>query len=317
MKHANDGFWALLTCITLLISCVIYDYAGNPKNTHSKVIGVTCMTLNNPFYEVINNELRKQTEANHDQLLILDPQLDAQKQGEQIEQMVEKRVDAIILNPVDSSALEAPLKKAKEADIPVIVIDSPVQHEELIDTTIVSDNYEAGKLAARAMMHDLDSAQILLLEHTQADSGRDRILGFLSEIKNHPEYQVVDRKECLGQLEKAMPAAADALEAHPQINVVMALNDPSALGAAAAAESMGRDDLFVYGVDGTPDFKSKMDENKVLHATVAQSPYTIARKAAKSAYDLMDGKSVESFQLVDVALITPDNLDSYSRENWQ
>lgn len=313
----NEGFWAILCCATLLCGSIVYDFYDRPDNTQAKVIGVSSMTLNNPFYEVINNELRKETEQNGDQLMILDPMLSSARQEEQIEAMIKNKVDAIILNPVDSSALENPLKKAKEAKIPIVVVDSSIQHEELIETTIVSKNYEAGAMCAQAMMEDNESGEILLLEHEQADSARERIRGFLEAIKDHPEYKVVAREECEGQLEQAMPKAAEVLSEHPEIDIVMCLNDPSALGAAAAAESLNRKDLYIYGVDGTPDFKTRMLSDPNLKATVAQSPYTMAKDAIKSAYDLIDGKDVESLQLVDVHLIRKENLDDYSLEAWQ
>lgn len=317
MKNKNEGFWIVLCCVTLLCSCVLYDFYDRSDNTQVKVIGVSSMTLNNPFYEVINNELRKETEQNGDQLMILDPMLSATRQEEQLETMIRNKVDAIILNPVDSSALEYALKKAKEAKIPVVVVDSSIQHEELIETTIVSKNYEAGVMCAQAMMEDLDHGEILLLEHAQADSGRERIDGFLDAIQDHPEYTIVAREECEGQLEQAMPKAAEVLSAHPEIDIIMCLNDPSALGAAAAAESLNRKDLCIYGVDGTPDFKTRMNSDSNLKATVAQSPYTMAKLAIKSAYDLIAKKEVESLQLVDVQLIRKENLDHYSLEAWQ
>ncbi|WP_156816573.1 sugar ABC transporter substrate-binding protein [Allobaculum stercoricanis] len=317
MKNKNDGFWTILCCVTLFCGCILYDFYNRPNNTQARVIGVSSMTLNNPFFEVINNELKKETEQKGDQLMILDPMLSSNRQEEQIETMIENKVDAIILNPVNSATLEDALKKAKDARIPVVVVDSSIQHEELIETTIVSKNYEAGAMCAQAMMEDLDRGEILLLEHAQADSGRERIKGFLDAIKDHPEYKVVAREECEGQLEQAMPKAAEVLSDHPEIDIIMCLNDPSALGAAAAAESLNRKDLYIYGVDGTPDFKSRMTSDPNLKATVAQSPYTMAKNAIKSAYDLIAGKDVDSLQLVDVKLIRKENLDDYSLEAWQ
>ena len=86
-------------------------------------------------------------------------------------------------------------------------------------------------MCAQAMMEDLDRGEILLLEHAQADSGGGRVKGFLDAIKDHPEYKVVAREEWEGQLEQAMPKAAEVLSDHPEIDIIMCLNDPSALGA--------------------------------------------------------------------------------------
>ena len=76
----------------------------------------------------------------------------------------------------------------------------------------------------------MSSAKIVLLKHSSAKSAKDRIDGFLDTIQSHPQYQVVDEGECEGQLELAMPLMQKIIKKHRDIDVVMALNDPSALG---------------------------------------------------------------------------------------
>lgn len=320
MNHSttkNDVFWLVLTVVVIMTSCVIYDFYHMPGNELHQVFGVSSMTLNNPFYEVINNELRKSVESKGDTLQILDPMLDAEKQAEQLNRMIDQGVSGIFLNPVDSSALDEVMTRAKESGIPVVVFDCPVDAEEYAGTTIVSNNSQAGALCAQDMMSRMDSARILLLEHSEVQSGSDRIQGFLSEIENHPEYEVVDRRECLGQLELAMPAAREALIEHPDINVIMSLNDPSALGASAAVELLDREGISIYGIDGTPEFKSGLKQKEHLQGTVAQSPYTIARIASSSMYSLLAGESVPKETVLSTSLITRDNLQDYSLHGWQ
>ena len=106
------------------------------------------------------------------------------------------------------------------------------------------------------MMERLDSANIVLLKHTTAKSAKERIEGFLSVIDNNEKYKVINEAECDGQLEIAMPKMQEIIEETPDIDVVMALNDPSALGALAALEKNNKNDVMVYGIDGTPEIKS-------------------------------------------------------------
>ncbi|WRK52875.1 hypothetical protein SD457_22065 [Coprobacillaceae bacterium CR2/5/TPMF4] len=80
---------------------MIYKEYQSPS-TQNRVFGVTYMTMNNPFYEVINNELIKVIEQHEDQLLVRNPALDVDKQIEQIYSFIDRQVDGIFINPIDS-----------------------------------------------------------------------------------------------------------------------------------------------------------------------------------------------------------------------
>lgn len=306
-------FLSLSVSVVLFINYLYYVVPISNK----KVFGVTYMTMNNPFYEVINNQLKKIIEENGDQLITLDPQLSVDKQNEQIYKFIDLKVDGIFINPIEAKAIESALKAAKQANIPIITVDAPVINEELVDCTVVSDNYSAGKQCAEDMMKKMDSANIVLLKHSTALSAKERIDGFLDTIKNYPEYKIVNEGECNGQLEQAMPVMQEILQQTPQVDVVMALNDPSALGALAALESMGYNDVMVYGVDGTPDIKSLIEESPMVAGTVAQSPISIGQFAAKKMYQLLDGKKIDQEIIIPVEIITKENIYQHNKMGWQ
>lgn len=306
-------FLSLSVSVVLFINYLYYVVPISNK----KVFGVTYMTMNNPFYEVINNQLKKIIEENGDQLITLDPQLSVDKQNEQIYKFIDLKVDGIFINPIEAQAIESALKAAKQANIPIITVDAPVINEELVDCTVVSDNYSAGKQCAEDMMKKMDSANIVLLKHSTALSAKERIDGFLDTIKNYPEYKIVNEGECNGQLEQAMPVMQKILQQTPQVDVVMALNDPSALGALAALESMGYNDVMVYGVDGTPDIKSLIEESPMVAGTVAQSPISIGQFAAKKMYQLLDGKKIDQEIIIPVEIITKENIYQHNKMGWQ
>lgn len=150
-------------------------------------------------------------------------------------------MNVIVINPVksDSPKILTSLNKARKAGIKIIVVDAPVSKDAKVNTTIVSDNYQAGVLIAKDMMKRLSSANILLLEHHNAVSAMDRIQGFLDTIKGHSAYQVVSERETLGQTEESMPQVKKALAEGMQFNVVMSLNDRAAIGALAAIKDQG------------------------------------------------------------------------------
>lgn len=306
----------LIIVVSMVIVLLIYWSYKVPSSSH-RVFGVTYMTMNNPFYEVINNELLKNIEENGDELIALDPALDIDKQNEQIYRFIEQKVDGIFVNPIDSTKIQPALKAAKEASIPVIVIDAPISDNNLVDCTIVSDNYDAGVQCAQDMMERMDHANIILLKHSGVKSAKDRIDGFLDTIQNDDNYKVIGEGECEGQLELAMPLMESLLEKRSDVDVVMALNDPSALGALAALESKNREDVVVYSVDGTPDLKSLIGQNDMVGGTVAQSPISLGQNAAQQMYSLLSGSFIDKEIIVPVFMINKDNVSNYNVKGWQ
>lgn len=109
----------------------------------------------------------------------------------------------------------------------------------------------------------------------------------------------------------------DLLATCGHVDVVMALNDPSALGAMAALEKSGVTNAVVYGVDGTPDFKSLIGVDPIVAGTVAQSPISMGRLAGEKMYDRLSGKTVDKTIVVTVDLINQDNIDEWSKTGWQ
>lgn len=308
--------YIIIFFMVLIIFTVTYNIYTAPVAKH-KVFGVSYMTMNNPFYKIINNEILKVVEKNNDALITLDPELDVDKQNEQIYKFIDQKVDGIFINPIDFEQSEPALQAAKRANIPVIVIDAPVSDESLVDCTIVSDNYDAGVQCAKDMMERLDSANIVLLKHTTAKSAKERIEGFLSVIDNNEKYKVINEAECDGQLEIAMPKMQEIIEETPDIDVVMALNDPSALGALAALEKNNKNDVMVYGIDGTPEIKALIGRNQMIVGTVAQSPIKMGQIAVENMYNILNGKKIEKNIIIPISLINKENLFKYDEDRWQ
>lgn len=308
--------YIIIFFMLLIIFTVTYNIYTAPVAKH-KVFGVSYMTMNNPFYKIINNEILKVVEKNNDTLITLDPELEVDKQNEQIYKFIDQKVDGIFINPIDFEQIEPALQAAKRANIPVIIIDAPVSDESLVNCTIVSDNYDAGVQCAKDMMERLDSANIVLLKHTTAKSAKERIEGFLSVIDNNEKYKVINEAECDGQLEIAMPKMQEIIEETPDIDVVMALNDPSALGALAALEKNNKNDVMVYGIDGTPEIKALIGRNQMIVGTVAQSPIKMGQIAVENMYNILNGKKIEKNIIIPISLINKENLFKYDEDRWQ
>ena len=312
---------ALWSIFVLVICCLafIYSKASMPDSNQMK-IGATYMTMNNDFYQTLNAELEKKTNQQGSRLYVRDSELDEKKQSQQIAYFIKEKVDIIVINPVksDSPAIIKALNKAKKAGIRIIVVDAPMSKQVAVDTTIVSDNYQAGVLIAKDMMSRLSEANILLLEHQNAISAMDRLQGFLDTIKGHPGYRIVSQLETLGQTEESMPQVKNALDNGLEFNVVMALNDRAAIGALAAIKDQGvAEKIYIYGVDGSPDIKNFLANTNDIQGTVAQSPIQMGRKVAEVIELLREKKSCDRQYLIPVRLINKDNISEYIVTGWQ
>ena len=312
---------ALWSIFVLVICCLafIYSKASMPDSNQMK-IGATYMTMNNDFYQTLNAELEKKTNQQGSRLYVRDSELDEKKQSQQIAYFIKEKVDVIVINPVksDSPDIIRALNAAKKAGIRIIVVDAPMSKQVAVDTTIVSDNYQAGVLIAKDMMGRLSEADILLLEHQNAISAMDRLQGFLDTIKGHPSYRTVSQLETLGQTEESMPQVKNALDNGLEFNVVMALNDRAAIGALAAIKDQGvAEKIYIYGVDGSPDIKNFLANTNDIQGTVAQSPIQMGRKVAEVIELLREEKSCDRQYLIPVRLINKDNISEYTVTGWQ
>ncbi|MBS6397015.1 MAG: sugar ABC transporter substrate-binding protein [Clostridiales bacterium] len=275
------------------------------------------MTMNNPFFGVVDDTIKAIVESRGDILITRDPALDAQRQVEQMYDLMEEGVEAIFLAPVDFDVVLPIIRAAREKGIKVIMVDTEIYEEDLADCMIVSDNYQAGVLCAEYLMEQKESAEIVILEHSRAKSANDRVAGFVDTIAGNEDYRVVEVYDALGQLELAMPIMQKAIEEDVKFDTVFAINDVSAMGAMAALEEYGKlKDTCVLGVDGAPETKAMIQEG-LMTATAAQYPTKIGTIAAEQLYAILNGEEHEHRILIPVELINRQNVSEYGTNGWQ
>ena len=115
-----------------------------------------------------------------------------------------------------------------------------------------------------------------------------------------------------------MPLIEDLFDQGVQFDVIMALNDPAALGAVAALQEqqIGKDEVMVLGVDGAPEAKVLIKEG-YMSGTVAQYPKKMAQKAIQAAYQLKTGEQDLQEEKIEVSMVDQENIDDYLLEGWQ
>lgn len=307
----------MVILVLLFIGSLLLKKSLTYQNRKPKKFGATYMTMNNPFFDILNDGIKEVVEANGDILITRDPAQDQQKQNEQIFEMIEEGVEAIFLNPVDWMEVEPALIACMEAKIPVFNVDTEVYNTEYVVSVIASDNYNAGVQCAKDMMSKLPKADIVILDQPITSSIINRIQGFKDTIEGNENYRVVLQRAAGGELEVAMKVMNEILDAGISFDVVMGGNDPTAIGAIAALESRHMEKkVLIYGVDGSPDGKMMIKEG-YLEGTSVQQPGKLGRISAQVAYDYLEGKDVDANIIVPVTLITRENLDNFTIDGWQ
>lgn len=321
-KHKRM-FWGMILLVDAIVIgvmlfsfCAKNDYSRNQKR-NSHLIGMSYMTMNNEFYKIVSEEISARVEAEGDRVVLRDPALDADRQIEQIKEMMDLGIDVLVVTPVDLESLSDVLGQAKEQGIRIIVVDTNLSDDTLADCTITSDNYDAGVIVGRYFLTQCEGTKLLVMAHTTTKSGQDRVQGFLDTVSGKEGIEIVAQIECEGQLEIAMPKLQEAINAGVSFDNIFCLNDLAAVGVVAALEeNQMLDHVGVYGVDGSPDAKALIEEG-MMDATAAQFPTEIGSMAADAIYRLLDGKSVEKNILVPVKLVTRQNVEEFGIDRWQ
>ena len=279
--------------------------------------GATYMTMNNPFFEVIDETIRATVESNGDILITRDPALDAVRQTQQIYELIDEGVEAIFIAPVDFEKIIPAIEYGREKGIKIILVDTEIYDESLADCIVVSDNYYAGVICAEYLLDRKTKGRVLIFEHSTTKSSNDRVNGFVDTIEANGNFEIADRLESAGQLEIAMPLMIEELKKGTEFDVIFSINDVGALGAMAALKDYGRlDGISVLGVDGAPEAKSMIKEGIML-ATAAQYPTEIGQNAVDQLYNMIEGRNVEKKIKVSVNLINIENIDGFSTKGWQ
>lgn len=284
----------------------------------SYTFGYTCMDGTNPFFVIIEETMRKAVEANGDTFISTDPANDVTLQITQIEDMITQGMDGIFLNPAEAEGILPALDMLKEAGVPIINFDAEVADMEYVTSYVGSDNYNAGYVCGLDLVEKIpEGGPIIILDSPTMNSVVDRVEGFMDAIEGKG-FDIVAQQDAKGNLEVSMGIAEDLLQAHGDVVAIFGGNDPTALGALAAANAAGLKECLIYGVDGSPDIKAEIaSATSLIEGSGAQSPVAMAEKSVDVMYEYMSGKKLDDRYPVDTFIITADNVDEYGTDGWQ
>jgi ribose transport system substrate-binding protein len=278
--------------------------AGGNNAADSKVtIGLAISTLNNPFFVSLKEGAEKAAKEAGAELIVVDAQDDTAKQISGVEDLIQKKVDVILINPTDSAAISTAVEAANKANIPVITVDRASEGGQVV-SHIASDNVKGGKMAGEYILNAIGGkGNIVELQGIPGTSAaRDRGKGFHEAVENKDGVKVVASQPADFDRAKGLSVMENILQSNKDIQAVFAHNDEMALGALQAIEAAGKN-ILVVGFDATDDAVKAVNEGKMA-ATVAQKPAAIGETAVKTAIQVTKGEKVESFIPVDLELVT-------------
>ncbi|WED55511.1 ribose ABC transporter substrate-binding protein RbsB [Exiguobacterium profundum] len=296
--------WLLALTMVLMAACST-EQPGSSSETETKdgdyEIGLSISTLNNPFFVALKEGAEEQANEMDATLTVADAQNDAAKQVNDVEDMIQKGMDLILINPTDSEAVGAAVQAANDAGIPVITVDRNAETGDVV-AHVASDNVAGGQLAGDYMVELVGEGQkVVELEGIPgASATRDRGQGFNEAIDG--KLEVVAKQSANFDRAEGLTVMENILQNNKDIVAVFAHNDEMALGAVQALEAAGMSDVKVIGFDATDD-AVKAVEGGTMAATVAQKPAEIGKLGVEAAINHLKGETVEENIPVELELI--------------
>lgn len=247
------------------------------------------------------------------ELIVLDPQADASRQVTMAEDCISRKVDAIVLDPIESGSVMGPINQAGEAKIPVAVLDTPIDSPYVV-THVGVPQFEASREFGQFVAGYISGAMKgeakigIMLASTEVQLARRD--GFLEALKAVPGATVVGEGDGRNILERATSEAENMLTAHPDINVIYATGDPQLQGGLAAAASQGRDIAF-FGWDDIPQpFIGPLEDGRIK-GFLKQSPDVGGETAVRLLVDHLNGKEITKRFTYNPLVVTPYNVESF------
>lgn len=297
----------------ILAACGGSATTSGPKTI--KTIGMTVQAISNPFFVAMLHGAQAEAKKIGATVLLEDANHDLGVQTNEMDDFIQKHVDLILLNAVDSAGIAPAVQRAVQAGIPVIAVDVGAQGG--VSATVASDNVAAGRLACQYMADRLkDQGKIAILDGPPVTAVTDRIKGCMEVLAANPGLHVMARQVGNGDRTTGLELGTSILTANPHLDAIFAINDPEGLGVELAAKQANRKDLFIVAVDGSPDAVTSLKTHGLFAATSAQSPYTIAITGVQLGEKILAGQKIDNTNIkVPVSLVTQVSVDSYG--GWQ
>jgi len=298
---------------TVLVALVaLLALGGCQREAGKKIVGVVPKGTNHIFWQTIHAGALKAGSEHDLEILWNAPQMeiDSARQISIVENLIARRVDGIVLAPVDEEALVGVVERAIGEGIPVAIFDSAIKTDKII-SFVATDNYGAGAMAGRRMGGILDGkgkvGVIGFMPGSASTVKREQ--GFLDVIeRDFPGIEIVGVKFNMADRAKAMAEAENLMTAHPDLAGLFADNESSTDGTVRAVQQRGTA-VKIVGFDASEELVAEMRAG-VIDSIVVQDPFKMGYEVTKAMAASLEG-GVPVRELDSGAyLITSDNIDT-------
>ena len=308
---------------------ILAGFAGlMSTSAMAETVGVSMALFDDNFLTVLRNGITDYAGTLEGvEVQVEDAGNDVGKQLDQINNFIAAGVDAIIVNPVDTSATEAMSQAAEAAGIPLVYVNrQPINVDSLPDSQafVASDERESGTLETQEVCRLLKEAgkteaNIIVLQgelSNQAAVQRTQDVHDVIATEDCSFMTIVEEQTGNWSRQQGADLMSNWLSAGVEFDAVVANNDEMAIGAIQAMKSAGMDmaDVIVGGVDATQDALAAMQAGD-LDVTVFQNAAGQGQGALDAALALARGEAVEQKVYVPFELVTPSNIDQYLTQN--
>lgn len=293
--------------------------AAGSDNEKGTIVFSTKTITNNEFQRVMVEECQKEVEAAgfKFELTLAGDELTVSKQVENIENAINRGAKGIVIAPMDGNAIIPALKKAKEANIPVIIADAAVAegNEDLYVTYIGSDNYKIGYEAGKRMIEKVKEGKVCTVRGASGAMGGElRAQGFQEAIEEQDKVKLVNQQAGNWLSDVAMQVTENMLSSDPDMKGIFLCSDAMLSGVISGVQNKGLNpaDIAIISVDGN---KSALDSIKAgnCYGCVAQYPGVIGQKSGEIMADIVSGetKAEDYDKYIDSGyfFINPDNTE--------
>ena len=227
-----------------------------------------------------------------------------------VEAMINRHVDAIVLAPIDKTAMIGVVDRAAREKIPVVIFDSPVDTENFV-SQVATDNYAAGRIAAGRMGQILSGKGKIAIVAVQpgAASTMAREQGFEDAVKEKfPGIQILDKRYGMADFAKSLAVSENLLTAHTDLDALFASNESSTVGAAQALKQR-QSKVKLVGFDWSPGLLEDLRAG-AIDSLVAQHPFMMGEMSVKAAVAKLKGQEVTKINNIAPRLLLKENLDT-------
>ena len=307
-RNRWTALWAALLWAGLLCGCG----SGAASSRQHTVTLVAKSTETEFWLSVFAGAEAAATEYNLD-LDTIGPETeeDYEAQNRIIADAVQGGAEALVFSAIDYENNAAAVNEAARAGVKIVAIDSSVA-SQMVSTYIGTDNYAAGRMAAQAALDRVEGTLKVGLVNYDVSSanGQERERGAVDAFAESGRAEIVSVVNTLAEAEQAKQDTTALLSAFPEINVLLAFNEPTSVGAGRAVEALGcGETVFLVGFDSNVVTIDGLQEGWV-DALVVQNPYAMGYLGVESAYQLLSGQDGGMERTVDTStqIVDRENL---------